>query len=198
MARTTPRPCPTATQPLPPLTRHCPVCGNTLWAAYPNYRTITTLTDVCPADAQDSLVHHGGMSPVSATIPARGSGAFRPPQARVWSRCHRPGRYATLCPAPQCAGDLAGIGASPCRDGSSDGPASPGALRRTGGAVVGRSPPTAADHAGARSGHLSARWVATGRWPRGVLGPARLSLRGGTPRPQPAVGHPGRPGRPAS
>jgi hypothetical protein len=26
--------------------RHCPTCGNTLWAAYHNYRTITTLTDV--------------------------------------------------------------------------------------------------------------------------------------------------------
>jgi hypothetical protein len=46
MARTTPRPCPTATQTLTPLTRHCPVCGNTMWAAYHNYRTITTLTDV--------------------------------------------------------------------------------------------------------------------------------------------------------
>lgn len=46
MARTTPRPCPTATQTLTPLMRHCPTCGNTLWAAYHNYRTITTLTDV--------------------------------------------------------------------------------------------------------------------------------------------------------
>lgn len=46
MARTTPRPRPTATQTLTPLTRHCPVCGTTLWAAYHNYRTITTLTDV--------------------------------------------------------------------------------------------------------------------------------------------------------
>jgi hypothetical protein len=46
MARTTPRPCPTATQTLTPLTRHCSVCGNTMWAAYHNYRTITTLTDV--------------------------------------------------------------------------------------------------------------------------------------------------------
>jgi hypothetical protein len=46
MARTTPRPCPTAAQTLTPLTRHCPVCGNPLWAAYHNYRTLTTLTDV--------------------------------------------------------------------------------------------------------------------------------------------------------
>ena len=46
MARTTPRPTPTAAQTLTPLTRHCPVCGNPLWAAYHNYRTITTLTDV--------------------------------------------------------------------------------------------------------------------------------------------------------
>ena len=46
MARTTPRPRPTATQTLTPLTRYCPTCGNTMWAAYHNYRTITTRTDV--------------------------------------------------------------------------------------------------------------------------------------------------------
>ncbi len=46
MARTTPRPHPTATQTLTPLIRHCPTCGNAMWAAYHNYRTITTLTDV--------------------------------------------------------------------------------------------------------------------------------------------------------
>jgi hypothetical protein len=46
MARITPRPRPTATQTLTPLLRHCPTCGNALWAAYHNYRTITTLTDV--------------------------------------------------------------------------------------------------------------------------------------------------------
>jgi hypothetical protein len=46
MARTTPRPRPTATQPLTPLTRHCPAWGNTRWAAYHTYCPITTLTDV--------------------------------------------------------------------------------------------------------------------------------------------------------
>jgi hypothetical protein len=46
MARTTLRPRPTATQTLTPLLRHCPTCGNAMWAAYHNYRTITTLTDV--------------------------------------------------------------------------------------------------------------------------------------------------------
>ena len=46
MARTTPRPHPTATQTLTALWRHCPTYGNALWAAYHNYRTITTLTDV--------------------------------------------------------------------------------------------------------------------------------------------------------
>lgn len=46
MARTTPRPRPTATQTLTPLLRYCPTCGNTIWAAYHNYRTITTLTEV--------------------------------------------------------------------------------------------------------------------------------------------------------
>jgi hypothetical protein len=46
MARTTPRPHPTATQTLIPVLRHCPCCGNTMWAAYHNYRTITTLAAV--------------------------------------------------------------------------------------------------------------------------------------------------------
>jgi hypothetical protein len=46
MARTTPRPTPTTTQTLVPILRHCPCCGNTMWAAYHNYRTITTLEAV--------------------------------------------------------------------------------------------------------------------------------------------------------
>src|SRR5436189_3793926 len=43
MARTTPRPSPTLTQTLQPLMRQCPCCGEPMWAAYHNYRTITTL-----------------------------------------------------------------------------------------------------------------------------------------------------------
>src|SRR5215831_6585301 len=46
MARTTPHPPPTATRTLHPLGPHCPLCGETMWAAYHNYRTITTLDDV--------------------------------------------------------------------------------------------------------------------------------------------------------
>ena len=46
MARLTPRPIPTATQTLQPLQRSCPTCGETMWAAYHNYRTITTLEAV--------------------------------------------------------------------------------------------------------------------------------------------------------
>ena len=46
MAHTTSRPTPTATRTLQPLGRHCPVCGETMWAAYHHYRTITTLEDV--------------------------------------------------------------------------------------------------------------------------------------------------------
>ena len=46
MARTTLRPPPTAAHTLQPLGRHCPLCGETMWAAYHNYRTITTLEDV--------------------------------------------------------------------------------------------------------------------------------------------------------
>src|ERR671939_696883 len=43
MARTTSRPPPTHTQTLQPIVRHCPCCGDPMWAAYHNYRTITTL-----------------------------------------------------------------------------------------------------------------------------------------------------------
>jgi hypothetical protein len=46
MARTTSRPLPTARCTLQPLGRHCPLCGETMWAAYHNSRTITTLEDV--------------------------------------------------------------------------------------------------------------------------------------------------------
>jgi Transposase, Mutator family len=46
MARTTPRPTPTVTQTLQSIVRHCSCCGNTMWAAYHNYRTITTLEAV--------------------------------------------------------------------------------------------------------------------------------------------------------
>ena len=43
MARTLCRPRPTQAQTLAPVATHCPECGHLLWAAYPNYRTITTL-----------------------------------------------------------------------------------------------------------------------------------------------------------
>jgi hypothetical protein len=46
MARRTPRPHPTMTHRLQPLIRHCPMCGATMWAAYYNDRTITTLVGV--------------------------------------------------------------------------------------------------------------------------------------------------------
>ncbi len=46
MARLTPPPIPTEIQTLKPLLRSCPTCGETLWAAYHNYRTITTLEAV--------------------------------------------------------------------------------------------------------------------------------------------------------
>ena len=43
MARTTPRPPPTHTQTLQTIVRQCPCCGEPMWAAHHNYRTITTL-----------------------------------------------------------------------------------------------------------------------------------------------------------
>jgi hypothetical protein len=44
--RTRPRPRPQHTLNLTPLTNHCPVCGHTLWNAYEDDRTITTLEGV--------------------------------------------------------------------------------------------------------------------------------------------------------
>jgi len=46
MARITPRPQPTTTRLLRPLARHCARCGESMWAAYHNYRTVTTLAAV--------------------------------------------------------------------------------------------------------------------------------------------------------
>ena len=46
MARSTPRPHPTTTQTLQSCLRHCPCCGNPMWVAYHNYRTVTTLSGV--------------------------------------------------------------------------------------------------------------------------------------------------------
>jgi len=43
MARPTPRPPPTLTPTLQPIVRHWPCCGDPMWAAYHNSRTITTL-----------------------------------------------------------------------------------------------------------------------------------------------------------
>jgi hypothetical protein len=43
MARTTLRPPPTHTQTLQTIVRQCPCCGEPMWAAYHNYRTLTTL-----------------------------------------------------------------------------------------------------------------------------------------------------------
>jgi hypothetical protein len=46
MARTPPRPQPTTSLVLHPLARHCSQCGEPMWAAYHNYRTVTTLAQV--------------------------------------------------------------------------------------------------------------------------------------------------------
>src|SRR5262249_32514515 len=43
MARTTSRPAPTVSQTLTPLLRQCPACDKSMWTAYHNYRTLTTL-----------------------------------------------------------------------------------------------------------------------------------------------------------
>jgi hypothetical protein len=60
MARLTPRPVPTETQTLQPLQRYCPTCGETMWAAYHNYRTITTLEAVLALTLQIRRCLHRG------------------------------------------------------------------------------------------------------------------------------------------
>jgi len=65
MARTRARPHPNRTQTLRPLTTHCPACQQPLWAAYDNFRTVTTLDSVlrltlhirrCPNPACDRFL----------------------------------------------------------------------------------------------------------------------------------------------
>jgi hypothetical protein len=46
MARTRRRPRPNRAQTLTPVAEHCPECQHTLWAAYDNFRTVTTLDAV--------------------------------------------------------------------------------------------------------------------------------------------------------
>jgi len=60
MARTQSRPRPTRAQTLTPVTLRCPACQQTLWAAYSNYRTVTTL------DAVTRLTLHIRRCPNSA------------------------------------------------------------------------------------------------------------------------------------
>ena len=52
MARTPPRPPPTHTPTLQAIVRQCPGCGEPMWAAYHNYRTITTLEAIVPLTLQ--------------------------------------------------------------------------------------------------------------------------------------------------
>src|SRR4029453_13098715 len=78
--------------------------------------------------SQNPALHHSSLSPVSAALSARGRRTAGTAQARVWPRCHRVGRHAAPCPAPQCARNSSGVGTSPACDCSSDGPPSPGAL----------------------------------------------------------------------
>src|SRR5579864_4852663 len=46
MARTRARPRPNRALTLAPVTSRCPACEQSLWAAYDNYRTVTTLDSV--------------------------------------------------------------------------------------------------------------------------------------------------------
>src|SRR5215475_9279894 len=58
MARTTPRPPPTLTPTLQPIVRQCPCCGEPMWAAYHNYRTITPLEAIVRLTLQMRRCRH--------------------------------------------------------------------------------------------------------------------------------------------
>jgi hypothetical protein len=58
MARTTPRPAPTAHCTLLPLTTACPSCGGPLSLDYYNERTVTTLDDVLRLRLGIRRCHH--------------------------------------------------------------------------------------------------------------------------------------------
>ena len=113
MARTTPRPRPTATQTLTPLTRSCPTCGNTMWAAYHNYRTIPHRTDVLRLTLE---IRHGlpGWSAGSAPLSSPSSRSPRAAQARVWPQFIAlvgPRRHAQ----PRREPNPSGVGPAPSR-----------------------------------------------------------------------------------
>ena len=119
MARTTPRPTPTATRTLYPFGRHCPLCGEMMWAAYHNYRTITTLDDVvhltlqirrclnraCPqsrrpyrpeAEGRLALPKHEFGLDVMACV-----GTLRSAQHRRLPEIHEPLRHRGVAVAPR-------------------------------------------------------------------------------------------------
>ena len=124
MARMTSRPTPTATRTLQPLGRHCPVCGETMWAAYHNYRTITTLEDVrhltlhirrclnrlCPqfrrpyrpeAEGRFALPKHEFGLDVIASV-----GTLRDAQHRSMPEIHQHMRQRGVVIAPRTVGHL--------------------------------------------------------------------------------------------
>ena len=124
MARTTSRPTPTATCTLQPLGRHCPFCGETMWAAYHNYRTITTLDDVvhltlqirrclhqaCPqfrrpyrpeAEGRFALPKHEFGLDVIASV-----GTLRDAQHRSMPEIHQHMRQRGVVIAPRTVGHL--------------------------------------------------------------------------------------------
>jgi hypothetical protein len=71
MARTTPRPSPTHTQTLQTIVRQCPCCGEPMWAAYHNYRTITTLEAIMRLTLQIRRCLNPACPPGAQTVPAR-------------------------------------------------------------------------------------------------------------------------------
>jgi hypothetical protein len=80
MARRTARPRPTRELELPTLTRTCPGCGATLWAAYKTYRTVTTLDGLVRLGLQVRRCRDRGCPRLGMPLRPEGEGRWVLPQ----------------------------------------------------------------------------------------------------------------------
>src|SRR5205807_1073636 len=84
----------------PPLGRHCPLCGETLWAAYHNLSYCDDLGRRGAFHPANPALSPPGLSAVPPPLPPRSRGPVGLTHARVCSRCHDRSRYPALCTAP--------------------------------------------------------------------------------------------------
>ena len=196
MARRTARPQPTRDRRAAALTRTCPECGGPLWAAYKTRRTVTTLDGVVRLGLQVRRCRNRDCPRFGVPLRPEQEGRLRPAPARVRPRRHRPGRPPPPRRAPQRPGDPRRAGPPRRADLRAQRRQPAGPLRRAAGPVAaptpsgcGGSPPQAGrvilaiDGLQPDVGH-EVLWVLRD-----------VPQRRGPAGPEPAVLHPGRPGR---